>query len=141
MQLSSLVYVSLATHPMSEEELGEILHVSRINNEQNDVTGMLLYRDQYFIQVLEGQEEKVQETYRKIQTDLRHQNLLIVHQEDISEREFDNWAMGFNHLDKIDSSDLPAFSDFLENPVDESFFNNQGRVMTLLRAFRDKIYF
>jgi len=141
MQLFSLVYVSFATRDMSEDDLREILHASRKNNQPQNITGMLLYRDRYFIQVLEGEEDAVRATYAKIQTDVRHKNLVIAHEERILEREFDRWAMGFNHLDNLDSSELPAFSDFLEKPVDDEFFTNGGRVMTLLRAFRDKIYF
>jgi len=141
MALFSLVYVSLAVRDMTEDDLREILQVSRINNEQYDITGMLLYRDRYFIQVLEGDEDAVRATYSKIEHDPRHKNLIIAYQENILEREFDRWAMGFNHLDNLASSELPAFSDFLEKPVDTEFFKNQGRVMTLLRAFRDKIYF
>ncbi len=139
LELFSLVYVSLATHEMSEDELCEILRVSRINNTKNNITGMLLYQHKYFIQVLEGTASNVKGTYRKIKSDPRHKHLIIAHQELIAEREFDRWAMRFNHLDNLDSSDLPAFSDFLNNSVYETFFNDQSHVMLLLRMFRDKI--
>jgi len=48
----SLIYVSTADHLLSNEELLEILHISRKNNEVGPVTGMLLYKGGNFMQVL-----------------------------------------------------------------------------------------
>ncbi len=139
MQLSNLVYISHTTYPMLEDDLLDILHVSQINNEKNGITGMLLYRDNHFIQVLEGCEYNVLETYRQIQAYPRHKNLVIAYQGPILEREFDRWSMGFKHIDYLDFHNLHGFSDFLEYPMSDTFIGNQSRVMNLLRTFRDKI--
>ena len=52
--MHQLVYVSAASWAMSNAELNEILDVSRRNNRQSGVTGMLLHLDRGFLQVLEG---------------------------------------------------------------------------------------
>ena len=54
-----LVYVSSAVRPFSKSELVELLNVTRDNNSRLGVTGMLLYRDGNFMQVLEGGEPVV----------------------------------------------------------------------------------
>ena len=51
-----LVYVSTASRAMSDADLNEILDVSRRKNRERDVTGVLLYLDRGFLQVLEGPE-------------------------------------------------------------------------------------
>lgn len=48
----SLTYVSSVVEPFSERELGELLPKSRENSRRLDITGMLLYKDGNFMQVL-----------------------------------------------------------------------------------------
>ncbi len=61
-----LVYVSSATRPFSGEDLRALLATCRKNNAELGVTGMLLYKDGNFMQVLEGDEEAVRGLYEKI---------------------------------------------------------------------------
>ncbi|MEO1442551.1 MAG: BLUF domain-containing protein, partial [Chloroflexota bacterium] len=65
MTLVSLVYVSYATEPMSGAELEALMAKSSANNKPLGVTGMLLYRQGFFIQVLEGEEDVVMPLYEK----------------------------------------------------------------------------
>ena len=57
--LITVAYVSSATHLMTEDELAAILDVSRERNARDGITGLLLYSDGDFIQVLEGPEAPV----------------------------------------------------------------------------------
>ena len=57
--LLSVVYSSTAVVPFSDHDLFELLEHSRENNARDGLTGMLLYRDERFLQVLEGPEEAV----------------------------------------------------------------------------------
>ena len=52
MSLNCLVYVSLANQEMSESHLEDLLKKARIKNETLNITGMLLYRDGFFMQAL-----------------------------------------------------------------------------------------
>lgn len=47
--LISLVCVSSAVRPLRDEEIVDILRVSRRNNEKLDITGMLLYKAGNFV--------------------------------------------------------------------------------------------
>jgi hypothetical protein len=142
MTLISLVYVSLAAHLMSEDELRELLRVSRDRNKQRNITGMLLYRDGFFIQVLEGKSDDVREVYNKICKDPRHKNIVKVYEQDISKRSFENWSMGFNHLRDLSPDEAEAFTEYLNEP-DRTVFSSsqQERAKLLLERFKDRTYF
>ena len=141
MPLTSLVYVSLASHDMSDEELKEILRVSRENNAKLGLTGMLLYRDGFFIQALEGEKGKVHKLYDKIKGDGRHRNILTAYENDIEQRAFDDWSMGFN---KIRDEDLneEGVTDFLQARDDPEYFKQHpGKAARLLDSFKHKNHF
>jgi Sensors of blue-light using FAD len=142
MALINLVYVSLSARDMTDAELQEILAVARAHNTTKDITGMLLYRDGYFIQALEGEETEVDTLYTKIQKDPRHHHILTVFRNPIEKRVFNSWAMGFNHIADIDPDKMPGFTDFMEKQNDHKFFTEHpGRAVQLLEHFRDHTYF
>jgi hypothetical protein len=58
--------VSSATRRLSVAELAEILRVSRADNQRDEITEMLLYKDGNIMQVLEGAEEKVSALIEKL---------------------------------------------------------------------------
>lgn len=96
--LVSLVYCSSATHPFSEQELAELLAVSRARNSAHDITGMLLYRGGEFVQILEGSRSDVEALMEKIGRDPRHRDVRVLLEEPLHERRFDEWTMGYQSL-------------------------------------------
>lgn len=91
-----LVYVSHAAWPMDPNDLNDILDVSRRNNVKADVSGLLLYLDQSFLQVLEGPIDAVIDTFGRIAHDPRHDGVRLLVQQHVPERLFDGWGMGFD---------------------------------------------
>jgi len=122
MSLITLVYVSSAKRKMSDEDLKSILEVSRDNNRKQDISGMLLYRNGFFIQALEGEEDAVQALYNKIKEDPRHGNVLSVYKAKIHERSFADWSMGFNKVEDESLKKLDGFTDFINQPLNNKFF-------------------
>lgn len=61
-----LVYVSSAVVPFSKAELLSLLTKSRENNSKVGLTGLLIYKDGSFMQVLEGEETAVLATHERI---------------------------------------------------------------------------
>lgn len=59
MSMIQLIYVSTANHLLSELEIRQILDSSIRHNTPQEVTGLLLYSDGSFMQVLEGDEAAV----------------------------------------------------------------------------------
>jgi hypothetical protein len=94
--MSSLTYVSSATVPLSAEELRALLAKSRSNNERDGITGMLLYKDGNFMQVLEGPREVVMSVQKRIYGDPCHHGLLVLLQRDVKERSFGSWSIAFS---------------------------------------------
>jgi hypothetical protein len=78
MSLYCLVYTSIASQKMSDDNLKDLLKKSRLKNETKNVTGMLLYLDPFFIQILEGEEAIVNESFNIIKQDSRHHKVKII---------------------------------------------------------------
>ncbi len=141
-ELISLVYTSIAPQAMDDAKLLDILTVSRRNNKARQITGMLLHKDGFFIQALEGEKSAVEALYEVIKADPRHARINKMFMRTTRERSFGNWEMGFNHLSSVDADTLPGYTDFLTRPFDIGFFmDNPGRAQYLLEFFKTKSSF
>lgn len=134
-----LCYVSTASRLMSQSDLLELLGVAREKNARSAVTGMLLYKDMSFLQVLEGAAETVHELYAHIRDDSRHERVKTLFDEPIEARDFPDWTLGFENLDGNDLSDIPGYSTFMvDGHQARETFNNPGRAKKILLHFRAK---
>lgn len=93
-----ILYRSRATQPFSEIQLQELLAWSRAHNTSLLITGLLLYSDGRFVQVLEGPEAAVLALYARIQNDPRHSQVVTVRQGLCAERRFADWTMGMGRV-------------------------------------------
>jgi uncharacterized membrane protein (DUF373 family) len=94
-----LVYMSQAVKPFSTDDLMALLRESRQNNLAEAVTGVLLYVNECFVQVLEGKEEVIEKTFQRIKKDSRHTNVTVLEKVYIKHRQFPDWSMGFEEVD------------------------------------------
>lgn len=108
-EVLSLVYSSIATQPLVEQDLIDLLHSSRQTNGASGITGLLLYRMGRFLQVLEGPEQVVRDRMRSIADDPRHGEVRILLDERRQHRQFPNWTMGFEPTGDSLSADVPGF--------------------------------
>jgi hypothetical protein len=92
--LISLTYVSHAREQFTAASLEELLRRSRDANQQNQITGFLIYRHRTFIQILEGKDAIVRDLYARIESDPRHTDIRVVLEEPIPSRRFEGWSMG-----------------------------------------------
>ena len=76
MELTYLIYKSTPT--LTEKDLPEIAEQSKHNNIDRGLTGLLVYGNNQFIQVLEGAEQDIEILYKKLLNDKRHTNLEVV---------------------------------------------------------------
>jgi hypothetical protein len=109
-----LSYISSVDHPMSTEELVELLQVCLTNNQRDGVTGMLLYGNETFLQTLEGEEETVDRLYQKILRDPRHGNVKSLTRKVIETRQYSDWSMGFKRISDEDLAHVDGLIDFSE---------------------------
>jgi hypothetical protein len=96
--LISLVYCSSASQPLSDMELADLLATSRRNNDAHDITGLLLYREGEFVQILEGDRYDVDQAMARINADLRHADVRVLLEEPLHARRFSDWTMGYQPM-------------------------------------------
>ena len=135
--LYHLGYVSTAAVDFSDEALIALLGEARSANTERDVTGLLLYREGSFYQVLEGSEAAVMATFRDIEGDPRHKEVRVLFDGETDAREFADWQMGFLNLDGVDMDTLSGFSDFMTRDADpREFLESLSRGKRLALMFR-----
>lgn len=84
---------------MHENQLMDILHNARQHNSAVGITGVLLYSQGTFIQVLEGRDKVIDALYLRITADQRHKNIIKLIEGPIDEKSFPQWLMGFSVTD------------------------------------------
>lgn len=114
MSMLQLSYISTATRPMGTDDLLSLLQVARANNANKGITGMLLYHNGIFVQVLEGEEHELDELLSVIKRDGRHKALRVLERRPIGRREYPDWSMGFKRLDREDMAEVPGINHFFE---------------------------
>lgn len=97
--LYRLVYASRNLLGASETDtraaVERILEASRRNNARAGVTGALMFNDGAFAQVLEGPQKGVEDTFERIQRDLRHSDVTVLECRPVTQRSFAEWSMAF----------------------------------------------
>lgn len=132
-------YSSAARHALSDEELHDILTVSRRNNRRDNITGLLLYVEGNFFQVFEGREAKVRALYERILLDPRHSQVVHLMSGRHPTRQFADWTMAFRRAARSEvAAQLPGFTDALEqgNWLAFESAHLSHRVLSMLKAFR-----
>lgn len=136
----TLVYVSSAVSPFSQDELTDLLQKSRKNNNALGITGLLLYKDGNFMQLLEGDEDVVRALTAKIAQDPRHRGFIQLYSISIMERTFPDWGMGFYDLRSPEAAHIPGYRDFLRTPLTGAeFSSNPSRCQKLLLSFKKRM--
>jgi|ERR1700722_4404485 hypothetical protein len=137
-EIRQIVYASAATRPLSSQELADILLIARGKNEDDQITGMLLYRRGHFLQVLEGPDERLSALMTKLEKDPRHRQVQVLLDGRITARAFGTWSMAFQDISGIEPDELPSYSRFLT----EGFTSTEGvrypqKALRMILAFRD----
>lgn len=134
-----LIYISSATKWPSEEELTALLEQARSRNAHQNVTGMLLYDNATYMQVLEGNREDVYEIFASISRDPRNTGIVKLVEEEIEQRDFPDWSMGFKDLKSHSPDELPGFVDIYNGRLDKEIAtNNKLSAIKLLMNFAKK---
>ena len=133
-ELREPVYQSRANNEMSTGDLEELLRVARRNNQAADLTGLLLYHEGDFLQVLEGPADKIDEVFGVIRNDPRHHRVNVIVDRTVSARSFADWEMAFYEItDPLES--VEGVSRFLSGA--DLPTNSSRYVQMLFEAFRD----
>ena len=132
--MNQVVYSSAALAPFTETQLSELLVRARKNNERLGVSGMLLYHDGSFLQVLEGEGSILETLFAVIGCDKRHHRMVTLLKREVKERHFADWCMGFASTKNLPTN-FSGYSEYLRlrgNPSEGA-----NAAVRLLAAFRD----
>lgn len=134
-----LIYMSAATVSFTEQDLAELLSIAKKNNEEIGVSGLLIFHEGSFLQVLEGPEEAVIETYDRIAEDPRHSEVGLLLKQEVLARSFGNWEMGYVNTNASRFKKEEGFIDFFRRgfslPVMRADKSMIGKV---LREFKEE---
>jgi hypothetical protein len=129
-----LIYISRASQSLSYSDVQNILTTSKVNNAREGITGLLILRDDYFVQLLEGSEDAVKKLLGNIIMDQRNSSLKVLIETSSNERLFADWEMAFVDGD-LSSNSTQELVDFFEACVD-SGHKGKDLILPLLRKFR-----
>ena len=101
-----LIYRSTSKRDITKVDISEILNVARDFNSQNEISGCLLFHNNEFIQILEGDKIKVETLYEKIKKDETHFNVLLITKGEKTDRIFKNWSMAYHELKNEDVENI-----------------------------------
>lgn len=90
-----LAYASAAARRFDEDDLSVLVERAREKNQRLGVTGVLVYRNGSFLQVLEGDEETVRALYDTIRADARHDWVMLLKASSLAERDFPQAPLAF----------------------------------------------
>lgn len=93
--LLRVLYISKASPSLNDDDIRDILEVSRKNNNEQQITGVLCWGNTDFIQVLEGPEQALLKRYTRIMDDPRHSECTLLSIAPIEKRMFRDWSMGY----------------------------------------------
>lgn len=129
-----LIYNSATCLDFSKDDLVALFAKARTNNASMGVTGILLFVEGSFFQVLEGPEQAVDALADRIASDPRHDQMTVIIRESIAERSFGEWTMGFAEMSAQELSELAGMNDFFDARTSLSALQ-AGRAKKLLTAF------
>jgi hypothetical protein len=132
-----IIYASRARHAFGDDELVQLLLRARATNEDYDVTGMLVYAAQSFLQLFEGDAEGVEVVWDRIRMDDRHTELRVLSDGPVAQRLYPDWAMGFEHVDGVElERTLPGYRSSTDYPfVSSQLVSAADTAETLLELY------
>lgn len=135
--LTQLIYSSRSTRTLNGQDLNSIVAAAQRNNEQHGITGALCFAKGTFVQCIEGERLVVNQLYEHLLKDYRHCELKISSIDEIAERRFPYWTMGFfsyeNEIGQIflKHSRMAEFSPFSMSATDlNEFFDEVLKYVT-----------
>ena len=106
--MQRIIYISSTPEHWLQEDLARLLAVSRRNNAAVGLTGLLLYHDGNFLQVLEGENPALSECFERIARDTRHRQLIVLWRGEAEARAFPQCRMGYARLQDLFCSEPGA---------------------------------
>jgi|GEM_PF-705975 hypothetical protein len=136
MSIRQIVYVSSGVCEYAPDEVKKIADAGCRNNAENGITGILLYYNGNFMQLLEGAPNVVDETFERISSDDRHSGILKLQDAIVGERSFPDYNMGFCSIARDAASNVSDLFEALPTGWDVKPDAELGKnISALFRTF------
>lgn len=109
--LHRVVYLSTAVGVLRADELDRIYLRAKVANAGADITGLMLFHEGIFLQVLEGPAAGIASLMERVRRDRRHSGLTILESGPVTRRHFANSPMQFISARNLSAGEKQAFSD------------------------------
>lgn len=112
-----IAYISKVAEDFGKAELGNVLRASRLRNERDGISGMLMYHGTSVLQILEGPEDMVRACYGRIRVDPRHSHIEPLDKRTVASRSFSDWSMGLaepENVKALPGSSLHSFGEIAD---------------------------
>ena len=132
-----ITYLSQATDNFSSIDLINLLEQCHLNNPKRGLTGLLIFGNDTFLQTIEGEENIVEELVKKIAKDKRHIKFQILSRQSIENRQYSDWAMGFEKLTEQTIAEVSKLKNFMLSDFNPEYLSsNVSVVESLLERHR-----
>jgi hypothetical protein len=117
MKFRRIIYKSQAILTFNKRKLLDLLHESRSYNSIDNITGLLMHKEGFFLQVFEGEPSVIENLLNRILNDTRHTKIEVVQDCPANNRLFSNWTMACLDFDEPELSLLPGMLTDLSDPI------------------------
>ena len=103
--LYTICYISSSRENIYPFDLNALFSQVKTTNDELDITGVLIYDQGNFFQVLEGKTATIVRMYGKIIRDVRHHYIIKLIESTIQDRMFDGYKTGFEVISTTEKKD------------------------------------
>lgn len=127
----TLCYISKQKDSLSSSNLEDLFQFVVETNTTLNISGVLLHNNNFFLQVLEGDKDSIQDLFAKIRRDQRHHELLLILNQKVDNRIFNNYEATFSVLKSRE--DIERLNNYLST---DSFKDKYSEnIKTLIEPF------
>ena len=128
----AISYVSTANLDLSDQAINDIMNRTDKFNKSQEITGILLYNERSFFQLLEGEKKTIEDLFERITQDPRHHDIIKFLEKPVSRVPFDGYMTDFiTDAKRFDETKLKNYLHYIEvlNPESQKAVK---RVMELM---------
>lgn len=93
--MKQLIYTSKPSNKINLKTIDEILKLAVTKNKEFNISGLLVFDGEMFIQCIEGDEKNISQLYENLKKDDRHEDVKLLGEKEINARDFQDWSMGY----------------------------------------------
>ena len=135
--MQRLIYTSSARYNLKPSHINDILGHARANNRNVGITGLLVFHEGVFLQVLEGEHSTLTQLYARIRRDWRHTDCKALLAEPVAARMFPDWTMAYRPGEALEAMQTRLLGDIMSvvGSCKSGEFEDQPMLNVYLRAF------